>query len=283
MTAELPSVARVYDYFLGGTAHRPVDREFGAAVLAAFPMVRSIALANRIFLYRAVRFLARLGVRQFVDIGSGLPTMGSTHAVADEIVPGAVTVVYVDNDPEVVSLSREIIGTDGQPRRHAAIHGDLREPDRLWRAVGDTGLIDPARPVALLVIAVLHLRQLDADGVDLGPRAIARYRELLPTGSYLALSHATRDGVPDHVGAGLGEVSEIYQTRHNPATWRTRTEIAGLFGDFSLVRPGITWTPLWRPEESGPGTPVVSFDRPEESAVLAGVGRKPGARMDDAR
>jgi hypothetical protein len=275
VTSELPSVARVYDYYLGGTAYRPVDRAFGDVVMAAFPMVRSIALANRVFLHRAVRFLVRLGVRQFVDIGSGLPTVGSTHAVADTVAPGAATVVYVDHDPEVVSLSRTIIETDGESRRHLAIQGDLRDPDRLWRAVGATGLVDVTRPVGLLIVAVLHLRQLDAHGVDVGPQAVARYRELLSSGSYLALSHATRDGVPDHVSAGLTTTSRLYQTHRSSATWRTRTEIAGLFGDFPLVDPGITWTPLWRPEETGPGTPVVSFATPEESAVLAGIGRKP--------
>lgn len=275
MTAELPSVARVYDYYLGGTAYRPVDRAFGDVVMAAFPMMRSIAVANRVFLHRAVSFLVRRGVRQFVDIGSGLPTMGSTHAVADAIAPGAATVVYVDNDPEVVALSRTIIEADGEPGRHMAVRGDLRDPDRLWQAVGATGLVDLARPVGLLIIAVLHLRQLDADGVDVGSQAVARYRELLSSGSYLALSHATRDGVPGHIGAGLTTVNRLYQTHRSSGTWRTRAEIAGLFGDFPLVDPGITWTPLWRPEETGPATPVVSFARPEESAVLAGIGRKP--------
>jgi hypothetical protein len=274
MTEELPSVARVYDYYLGGTAHRAVDREFGDGVLAEFPLVRSIAVANRIFLHRAVRYLVRLGVRQFVDIGAGLPTMGSTHAVADEVAPGAATVVYVDNDPEVVAHSRAIIAAGGEPGRHTAIHGDLRDPDLLWRSIDDTGLIAATRPVGLLMVAVLHLRQLDAGGVDVGPRAVARYRELLSGGSYLALSHATKDGVPDHVRAGLGGVSRAYRAQRSPATWRTRAEIAGLFGDFELVEPGVTWTPSWHPEESGPGAPEIAFAVPAESAVLAAIGRK---------
>jgi hypothetical protein len=274
MADELPSVARVYDYYLGGTAHRAVDREFGDGVLAAFPLVRSIALANRVFLHRAVRYLVRLGVRQFVDIGAGLPTMGSTHAVADGVAPGAATVVYVDNDPEVVAHSRAIVAADGEPDRHMAIQGDLRDPDRLWRSIADTGLISPARPVGLLVVAVLHLRQLDANGVDVGPEAVARYRELLPSGSYLAVSHATKDGVPDRVSAGLAGVSQAYQAHRSPATWRTRAEIADLLGDFELVEPGVTWTPSWHPEETGPGAPEIAFAVPAESAVLAGVGRK---------
>jgi hypothetical protein len=274
VTEELPSVARVYDYYLGGTAHRTVDREFGDVVLAAFPLLRSIVVANRIFLRRAVRWLVRLGVRQFVDVGSGLPTIGSTHAVADEVAPGAATVVYVDNDSDVVTHSRAIIAASGDRGRHAAIHGDLRDPDRLWRAIDGTGLIAPDRPVGLLIIAVLHLRQLDANGVDIGPQAVARFRELLPSGSYLALSHATKDGVPDHVKAGLAGTSQAYQAHRNPAIWRTRAEIADLFGDFELVDPGLTWTPLWRPEETGPGAPEVTFGAPAESAMLAGLGRK---------
>jgi len=236
--------------------------------------VRSIVLANRVFLHRAVRFLVRLGVRQFVDIGAGLPTMDSTHAVADAVAPGAATVVYVDNDPEVVAHSRAVFAAGGESGRHAAIHGDLRDPDRLWRAIGATGLIDAAEPVGLLIIAVLHLRQPDAGGVDIGPRAVARFRELLPNGSYLAVSHATKDGVPEHVRAGLAGTSQAYRAQRSPATWRTRAEIAGLFGDFELVEPGLTWTPSWHPEETGPGAPEVTFGTPEESAVLAGLGHK---------
>lgn len=271
---EQPSVARVYDYFLGGSANWPVDRRFGDRVLARFPLVRSIAMANRDFLRRAVRHLARLGVRQFVDIGSGLPTMGSTHSVADELAADVSKVVYVDNDPVAVANSRTVIEKSGDPARHAVLLGDLRDPDRLWQRIGDAGLIDLTGPVGLLMIAVLHIRQPDGAGIDVGSRVVARYRELLSSGSYLAISHATKDGVPDEVGAALAEVGGLYQAHAKPSVWRTRREVSGLFGDFEILDPGVTWTPLWHPEETGPGSGV-TFSTPSESVVLAGVARKP--------
>jgi hypothetical protein len=271
---ELPSVARVYDYYLGGTVNRVVDRQFADKVLTRFPLVRPIAMANRLFLHRAVRHLVRLGIRQFVDIGSGLPTMGNTHAVADELAPGASTVVYTDNEPVAVTQSRAIIEEAGDPGRHAVIHADLRDPDQLWRRVGGTGLIDSAEPIGLLIIAVLHIRQPDDNGFDIGPRVLARLRELLPAGSYLAISHATMEGVPDEVSTGLSGIGRLYDAHGNPALWRSRAEIAELFGDFELVDPGITWTPLWHPEETGPSSPAVTFGTPNESIVLAGVARK---------
>jgi hypothetical protein len=270
---QLPSVARVYDYYLGGTAHRPIERRFGDKVLTLFPLVRPIARANRVFLQRAVRHLVRRGIRQFVDIGSGMPAIGSTHTVADELAPGANTVTYVDNDPGTVAHARILIAKSGDPARHAVIHADLRDPDQLWHHVDDTGLIDLTEPVGLLMIAVLHLRQLDGSGIDIGPQVVARYRELLSTGSYLAISHATKEGVPDEVKATLAGVGKMYGTHGSPTIWRTRREVADLFGEFELVAPGITWTPLWHPEETVSGSP--SFTTPNKSSVLAGVARKP--------
>jgi S-adenosyl methyltransferase len=269
---ERPSVARVYDYYLGGTAHRPIDRHFADEVLASFPLVRPVARANRIFLQRAVRHLMRLGVRQFVDVGSGVPTMGSTYAVADEVEPGAARVVHADNDPAAVGHAREILARHGDPHRHAVVEADLRDPDELWRRVGATGLLDPTTPVALLLIAVLHLRQLADDPVS---RLVSRYRELLPGGSYLAISHATKDGLSDRVMARVSGVGRLYGRHGSPAVWRTRRDIAGLFGDFELVEPGLTWTPLWHPEEAGRDEPAVTFESPDESIVLAGLARKP--------
>jgi hypothetical protein len=268
-------VAGVYDYYLGGNANSASDRQFGNTVMATFPLVRLIALANRIFLHRAVRHLMRLGIRQFVDVGSGMPTMGNTHAIAEEFDSGAATVVYVDNDPGTVAHSRFLIGQTGDPARHAVIHADLRDPDRLWQRVADTGLIQLTEPVALLFIAVLHIRQLDGAGRDVAPRSLARYRELLSHGSYLALSHATKEHVPDHIGAKLSDLGPMYAARISQVRWRSRDDIAQFFGDFELLPPGITWTPLWHPEESAPGSPVVTFTSPGESAVLAGIGRKP--------
>ncbi|HEX4700590.1 MAG TPA: SAM-dependent methyltransferase, partial [Pseudonocardiaceae bacterium] len=153
---EHPSVARVYDFYLGGTANWAIDREFGKKVLARFPLLRPIAKANRLFLHRAVRHLVRQGVRQFVDIGSGVPTMGNTHQIADELAPDC-RVVYIDNEPVAVAHSQMLLDQNGDPERHAAINADLREPDELWQRVRDTDVLDLTQPVALLLVAVLHV------------------------------------------------------------------------------------------------------------------------------
>jgi len=269
-----PSAARVYDWILGGTANWAIDREFGEQVLAGFPLARSIAIANRLFLHRVVRHLVRQGIRQFVDIGSGVPTMGNTHQVADDVAPDS-KVVYIDNEPVAVAHSQVLLEQHGDLERHAAINADLRNPDQLWQRVIETGVIDLDEPIALLLIAVLHFQQPDPDGVDMGASTVARYRELLPRGSYLAISHATSDGVPEDVAAVLRETRQRYESTSSPVIWRSHAEIRELFGDFDMVPPGMEWTPSWHPEESGPNAPVLDFDSPNEAAIWAGVGRKP--------
>jgi hypothetical protein len=271
---ERPSVARVYDWYLGGTTNWAIDREFGERVLAKFPLLREIAIANRLFLHRVVRHLVRLGIRQFVDIGSGVPTMGNTHQVADEVAPDS-RVVYIDHEPVAVAHSQVLLEQHGDLKRHAAINADLRNPDRLWQRVVESGVIDLEEPIALLVIAVLHVQQPSPDGVDVGPRAIARYRELLTPGSYLAISHITDEGVPDDVASGLVDIKRMYDTSSSPVIWRSQSEIRELFGDFELIAPGMAWTPDWHPEETGPNSPVIEFHRPNEAVIWAGVGRKP--------
>jgi hypothetical protein len=270
---EHPSVARIYDYYLGGTTNWAIDREFGKKVLARFPLVRQAAQSNRLFLHRAVRHLVRLGVRQFIDIGSGVPTMGSAHQIADELCDDA-RVVYVDYEPVAVAHSQMLLDEKGDSGRHAVINADLREPDDLWQRVREIEVLDLAKPVAVLVIAVLHVQQPGPDGTDAGPSALARIRHLMPPGSYLALSHATAEGVPPEMDAQLVELKELYDSRSSPVIWRTRDEITELFGDFELIEPGVTWTPLWHPEETSPTAPKVSFATPSEAIAYAGVGRK---------
>jgi len=272
---EHPSVARIYDFILGGTANWAIDREFGKKVLAQFPLVRPIAKANRIFLQRAVRHLARLGVRQFIDIGSGVPTMGSTHEIADELSKDT-KVVYVDNEPVAVAHSQMLLDQKGDTNRHAAINADLREPDELWQRVRETEVLDLTEPVAILLVAVLHIQQIGPDGTDVGPASVARCRQLVAPGSYLALSHATIDGAPAELAANLDEIKKLYDSRSSPIIWRTQDEVRELFGDFPLVAPGVTWTTSWHPEETSPTAPVITFATPNESVAVAGVGRKPG-------
>jgi hypothetical protein len=271
---EHPSIARVYDYFLGGSANWAIDREFGNRLLGEFPLLRQIAVSNRLFLHRAVRHLVGLGVHQFIDIGSGVPTMGNTHSVADEVEPNS-RVVYVDNEPVAVAHSKLLLEEHGDIARHAAISGDLRRPDELWDEVAETGVIDFSQPVALLVIAVLHIQQRGSNGVDVGPAAIARYRELLPSGSYLAISHLTDDGVPPQMDEKLVNIKAMYDRSSTGVIWRRQDEFRALFGDFDLLPPGVEWTPDWHPEATGPNSPLIEFDQPNDAAIIAAVGRKP--------
>lgn len=272
-----PSVARVYDFYLGGTANWPVDREFGERVLDRFPLMRSAAFANRLFLNRVVRHLAKQGIRQFLDIGAGVPTEGNTHQVADEVAPDS-RVVYVDNEPVAVAHGELLLEESGDPRRHVVIHGDLRQPDELWARAVSTGILDPDEPVALLIIAVLHVHQPGPDGEDIGAESVARFRELLPAGSYLAISHSTDDGVPAEISDRLAELKQMYDTSSSSdIILRRRPQIEALFGDFELVDPGMVWTPLWHPEETGPNAKHIDFESPSHAIVWAGVGRKPTA------
>jgi O-methyltransferase involved in polyketide biosynthesis len=265
-----PSIARVYDYYLGGTANWAIDRELGDRAMEIMPQAPAIARANRRFLFRAVRHLMRLGVRQFVDLGAGLPTMDHTHAVADSFEFGTAKVVYVDNEPVAVAHSQILLEEKGDPKRHTAINADIRAPERLWRQVMDTGLIDVSQPVALLLIAVLHFQQLDENGDEIGAEIVARYRDLLSGGSYLAVSHVTDDGVPDDLADKLAEAKQLYAWSANPMIWRTHKQVDALFGDFELLEPGLTWTYAWHPDDADP-TP----DESRESVICAAVGRKP--------
>lgn len=270
-----PSNARIYDYFLGGTHHWAVDRVAGARMLREFPLLRRIAQANRLFLHRAVRHLVRLGVRQFVDIGSGLPTMGATHEIADAALPGAARVVYVDHEPLAVAESQLLLEETGDLTRHAAVHADLRDPDALWQQVAKTGAVDVEQPVGLLLISVMHLQQPAGAHHDIGARCVARFRELMSPRSYLALSHLTDDQVPAAVRAGLAHFKVQCEATGTPVVWRTRAEIAALFGTLELVDPGLTWMPSWHQEESANAEPRIKFESPAESAMMAGVGCKP--------
>ena len=268
-----PNVARVYNYYLGGNTNWAIDREFGKTVLNHFPQMRSIAMANRLFAGRAVRYLARHGVTQFVDVGSGMPALGNTHEIADEI-DSRSRVVYVDNEPVTVAHSQLMLERCGDLTRHAAVNADLRRPDELWELIGDTGVLDLDAPLALLITSVLHVRQPGPDGVDVGAQAVARCRELLPAGSFLVISHLTADGVPEPCRGQLAALKKLYDTQSSPLILRSADEVRALFGDFELVEPGLTWTPQWRPDETAQPVPAIEFSTPNESVIRAGVGKK---------
>jgi hypothetical protein len=252
----------MYDAYLGKDNY-PVDREAVRLVLRDFPEVRAIARANRAFLGRAVRFLAaEAGIRQFIDIGTGIPSAGNVHEVAGQAAPDT-RVVYVDNDPIVhVHASALLTGTGST----GVVLADLRDPEVVLAHPKLRGLIDFTQPVALLLVAVLHF-VTDAEG----PAAIvATLRDALPGGSYLALSHGTQDF---HPPGDADRAAAAYQDATAPLVLRNRQQVRAFFDGFDLVEPGLVQAPLWRPD----GTPP----RPKDLAkigIYAGVGRKAGTR-----
>jgi len=253
-----PSTARVYDYFLGGSHNFAVDRQMAEQVLAVVPEFRTIMRANRAFLRRAVRYLGDAGIDQFLDIGSGIPTVGNVHEVAHQ-ANRAARVVYVDSDPVAVAHSRAML--DGV-RNAAIVQADLRYPKEILSAPETRELLDLSQPVAVLLVAVLHFLS-DADGAA---EAVAQLREAVVPGSFLVVSHATHEGRP----AAARQTEQIYQRQANQGTLRSHEEILRFFGDFTLVEPGLVYLPVWRPDcGSTVEGPVERF------AVYAGVGRKP--------
>ena len=272
---DLPNAARVYDYWLGGSANWAVDRIFGDRVVEQMPLVKQMAIANRQYLNRVVTYLCRAGVRQFLDIGSGIPSAGNTHEVADQISTDT-RVVYVDHEAVAVAHGEELLDAVGDPSRHAVVDADLRNPDDLWAKAMATGVLDPDEPIAVLMICVLHFTQLGLDGQDVSYQSVARYRELLPSGSYLAISHATTDGAPARIAREMEEVVALYgSSSSSHITLRSRSEIERFMGDFDLVEPGMVWTAQWRPTEQTTSLPeTIRFNDPSESVVWAGVGAK---------
>jgi SAM-dependent methyltransferase len=254
---ERPSVARVYDYALGGSHNFAADRALFRQLTTMIPDLRPVALANRAFLHRALRFLLAVGVRQFLDIGSGIPTRGNVHEVAGRAAPDA-RVVYVDVDPVAVAHSREIlVGND----RAGVIQEDLRRPERILAHSDTRRLLDVGRPLAVLLMAVAHLVPDDDELAG----AMAVLRDAVAPGSYLVISHPAVEGGP----AALAKGVQVLQGAGIAATARTREQVAGLFGDFELVDPGLVWLPQWRPDGPDDGG-----EHPLRSLVLAGVGRK---------
>ena len=254
------NVARVYDYLLGGTHNFLADQDVGRAIIALEPNARAIGQANRAFLGRAVRHLAAAGIRQFLDIGSGIPTEGNVHEVAQHAAPEA-RVVYADIDPVAIAHSKAILA--GNPRA-AIIDGDLRDPATVLARAAGTRLIDLSQPAGLLLIAVLHFIP-DADdpwGI------VATLRDALAPGSYLVLSHGTEEGNP-----GVAHAAEkIYQRAVSANLhMRSRPDILRFFDGFDLIDPGLVALPYWQPDSPG-GLPQ---DPGRFWGGLAGVARKP--------
>lgn len=251
-----PSVARVYDFLLGGDHNFASDRDLATGLLRVEPQARELAHANRAFLRRAVRAVAEAGVDQFVDIGSGIPTQGNVHEVAQAVNPDA-RVVYVDNDDVAVAHSRTILEGNG---RAAVIQADMRRPERILEDPLLTELVDLSRPVAFLLVAALHLVKEEERPYGI----VAALRDAAAPGSHLVLSHLTHDAQPGKAAA----IGKLYDRATSPAVARSHEGILGFFDGWDLLDPGLVYVPLWRPEDGG-------VDSPERFLVFGGVGRKP--------
>jgi SAM-dependent methyltransferase len=252
----VPSAARVYDYMLGGKDNYAADRELGDQLIANAPESPWIARQNRAFLGRAVRYCAEQGVRQFLDLGSGLPTQENVHEVAQRVDPSC-RVVYVDNDPVAVLHARALLA-DGEGV--VAVDGDLRRPAEIIARDEVRRLIDFSRPVAVLIVSIFHFIPDSEDPAGI----VAQYADAMAPGSHLVLSHATHDVRPQKAS----KARDLYQRAASPMITRSKAEVAALFGDLDLVDPGLVFTAEWRPQEEVP--------EPETSGLYAGVARKPG-------
>jgi hypothetical protein len=231
--------ARVYDYLLGGKDHFAADRTAGDQMIAALPNVVTGSRMNRAFLARAVRFLvAECGIRQFLDIGTGIPSAGNTHEVAQEIAP-QTRVVYVDNDPIVLSHARALL-TSTVAGAVAYLDADLRDTDGILRTAAQT--LDFQQPIALMMLMVLHMIP-DADEPH---QVVARFVDAMPSGSYLALSHPPSDILPE----GVAQVQQRLNAHLGPGasmTARSRDEVVRFFDGMDLVPPGLVQVHQWRP------------------------------------
>jgi SAM-dependent methyltransferase len=251
----VPSAARAYDALLGGGHNFAVDREFARKAELVFPGVGASCMANRAFLRRVVLHLVESGVRQFLDIGSGIPTVGNVHEIVQAADPSC-RVVYVDNEPVAVAHSQLILEDNDNA---TIVMADLRDPESVLDADETRRLIDFDQPVALLMFAILHFIPDADEPADL----VARYRDALRPGSYLGITHATADSRPDEMRA----LEKLYATSSNPAVARTTDWITSLFGDFAFVDPGTVYAPEWRPESS-------TIANPEHYIFFGGLARK---------
>jgi hypothetical protein len=257
LVPEGPNVARVYDYFLGGAHNFPADREAAARVVETWPQIRDTTRVNRLFLGEAVRFLAgEVGLRQFLDIGSGMPTMGNVHEVAQQVAPDA-RVAYVDHDPVAVAHSQILLASNPKA---LAVEADLARPEEILSHPMITGLLDLSQPVGLLLVAILHFFPDDTDP----QRLVASLRDALPAGSYLVLTHATGDGQ----GRDVADAAEVYRRTTAPFQLRDRDQVTRFFDGTELVEPGLVLLPGWEDDRQRRATTADG-----RLPVYAGVGR----------
>jgi len=256
LDTSVPHIARVYDYWLGGKDNFAVDREAAEQVIAAYPGILRDVRAQRAFLSNAVAYLAGVaGIRQFLDIGTGIPTANNTHEVAQDVEPGC-RVVYVDNDPMVLTHARALLVGVTAPT--AYVDADVRDTGKVLAEAAR--LLDFSKPVAVMLISVLHLIPDEDD-----PHAIVtRLMEAVPSGSWLALSHPARDVHPQQVTEAASRFNQLARAK---ATLRTRAEILRFFDGLELLEPGLVQVHQWHPGLAAPG-------RRQEAAGYCGLARK---------
>ncbi|WNI29558.1 SAM-dependent methyltransferase [Streptomyces sp. ITFR-6] len=253
--------ARMYDYYLGGKDHFEVDKVAALLAVEANPSLPVVARENRAFMHRAARVLAQEhGIRQWLDIGTGIPTEPNLHQIAQSLAPEA-RVVYADNDPLVLKYAERLMRSTTQGRT-AYVEGDITDPDTLMSAVRDTGVLDFTQPVALSLNAILHF-VIDAQE----PYAIVRrLLDSLPVGSALAINHCT----PDYDPETWNKVVEVYNSAGTPAQVRSHSEVSRFFDGLDLLAPGVSVCHRWRPAGPTDGTEP----KDAEISLLAGVGIK---------
>ncbi|MCF4136002.1 SAM-dependent methyltransferase [Streptomyces sp. Tue 6430] len=254
----VPSVSRIYDYYLGGSHNFEVDREAARRAMEFMPGLPKIMQANRAFMRRAVRYAADSGITQFLDVGSGIPTFGNVHEVAQAARPGA-RVVYVDHDPVAVAHSQVVLGENPDA---GVVAADLLKPREILTSPQVEQLIDLERPVALLLVAILHF----VEDTDDPYAAVAELSAALAPGSLLVLTHASYEGIPLPQGRAEGAV-DVYKDIRNPLVMRSRDEIARFFEGYDMVEPGLVPMPNWRPETAPEDEDPYAF------SGFAGVGR----------
>ncbi|MGH3342765.1 MAG: SAM-dependent methyltransferase [Carbonactinosporaceae bacterium] len=250
---------RMYDYLLGGKDNYAADRDAAEQVLDAFPQAHQLALANRRFLVRAVRYCAERGIDQFIDIGTGIPTLPNVPDVARRIQPRA-RVVGVDNDPVVLAHHRALVATDGGI---GTVDGDVRRPEEILGQPDLITLIDLNRPVAVLLVALLHFVG-DDDGDDDPAGIVRRLAQHTAPGSYLVISAATSTAAP---AATVKQVEAVYRNATAPLTLRTEPQIRAWFDPFHLVAPGMVDVQGWRPDAT---------ERPTRLRIVGGVAYQKG-------
>jgi len=251
-----PSVARMYDYYLGGSHNFAVDREAAKSVEALFPGMSGAARASRSFLRRSVRYLIGRGIDQFLDLGSGIPTVGNVHAIAQNENPFA-KVVYVDLEPVAVAHSTALLARNPLA---VAMQGDLREPEAVLNSSEVARMLDLNRPVGVLMAASLHFVPDEDKPLDV----VARYRAAMAPGSYLVICHGTLDGVSKSGRETNERVEEIYRRTDSPLVLRSPAEVAEFFTGFDVVEPGVVPLSQWRSDSDDAFT-----------TAYVGVGRKP--------